>query len=659
MVDLGMSPLRESFLLPGQLDQMEPFYPLKVFVCSECFLVQLEEYVNPTEIFDDYAYFSSYSTAWLAHARDFVDAMIERWRLGPRSIVVEVGSNDGYLLQFFVARRIPCLGIEPARSVAEAAINKGVPTRIEFFDEKSAARLVADPGQADLIVGNNVLAQVADLNGFVAGFPVLLAPGGVVTLEFPHVLRLMEGNQFDTIYHEHFSYFSLATSIRLFAHHGLTVFDVEELWTHGGSLRLFLKHANDDSKPISTEVSDLTHREREAGLLDLDAYSAFGRKAETTKHNLLAFLIRAKQEGRQVVAYGAPGKGNTLLNYCGMRTDFLDYVVDRNPYKHGRFTPGTHIPIHPSQRIAETRARLRDHPPLESARRDRRSARVRTGMGRPPGSTHPGTRGDRAVKVVLFCGGQGMRLRDYSEALPKPLIPIGPHPVLWHVMKYYAHFGHKDFILCLGYRAEAIKEYFLRYDEALANDFQLRSGGERQLMGSDISDWNISFVDTGVRSAIGERLRRAQPYLEGEELFLANYADGVTDLDLDDYVDRFKREGIPAGFLAVRPAQTHHVVTVNGDDRVSQIGPIGQTDIWLNGGGYFVFRDAIFDYIRPDEDLVSEPFARLIAERRLYAHRFHGFWSPMDTFKDKQYLDELFESGQAPWALWRNSNRSA
>ena len=354
MVDLGMSPLCESFLLPEQTNRAEAFYPLHVYVCHECLLVQLEEYVSPAEIFDDYAYFSSYSDAWLEHSEKYVNDMIERLDLDTGSMVVEVASNDGYLLQYFVDRGIPCLGIEPAHTVAEAAIAKGLETRMEFFDLDSATAMGKEGIVADLVVGNNVLAQVPNLNSFVAGFKEILAEDGVVTLEFPHLLRLMEENQFDTIYHEHFSYFSLHAAQRIFAAHGLTLFDVEELWTHGGSLRLFLRHEQADG-PIAESVPDLLERERLAGLLEPATYERFGAQVEATKRALLKFLIDTRESGKSIAAYGAPGKGNTLLNYCGIRTDFLDYAADRNPYKHGRVTPGTHIPIFPPERIAETK----------------------------------------------------------------------------------------------------------------------------------------------------------------------------------------------------------------------------------------------------------------------------------------------------------------
>lgn len=354
-VDLGMSPLCESFLSAAQLNQMEPFYPLNVFVCPECFLAQLQEYVAPREIFSEYAYFSSYSDAWLEHARRYVETAVSRFGLGPRSQVVELASNDGYLLQYFVERKIPALGIDPAANVARAARERGVETLVDFFDATLAARLAAEGRKADLIIGNNVLAQVPDINAFVAGIALLLKPEGVVTLEFPHLLELIANNQFDTIYHEHFSYFSLLTVKKIAERHGLRIFDVERLWTHGGSLRVFLCHARNHSRPAEPGVATLLQQERGAGLERLSTYSEFSEKVRETKRKLLEFLIRVKREGKQVVGYGAPGKGNTLLNYCGIATDFLDYTVDRNPYKHGRFLPGTHIPIHPPEHIARTR----------------------------------------------------------------------------------------------------------------------------------------------------------------------------------------------------------------------------------------------------------------------------------------------------------------
>lgn len=354
-VDLGMSPLCESYRSLEQMDQMEPFYPLHVYVCNECFLVQLLEYVSPEHIFTEYAYFSSYSDSWLDHARKYVDRVTQRFQLSEQHQVVEVASNDGYLLQYFMARGIPVLGVEPAANVAEAAIRKGIPSVIKFFGVNTAEELVLEGKRADLLLGNNVLAHVPDLNDFVAGLKVLLAPAGVITMEFPHLMRLMEGNQFDTIYHEHFSYLSLLTVERVFAAHGLRLFDVEELPSHGGSLRIYACHRDCQAHAVLPSVQALAEREVSAGLKSMQHYRAFGEQVKETKRKLLEFLIRLKREGRTIVGYGAAGKGNTLLNYCGIRTDFLDYVVDRNPYKQGKFLPGTGIPIFPPEHLAETK----------------------------------------------------------------------------------------------------------------------------------------------------------------------------------------------------------------------------------------------------------------------------------------------------------------
>jgi len=355
LVDLGMSPLCESYVSGEQLNQMEPFYPLHVYVCESCLLAQLEEYVSPEAIFTEYAYFSSYSDSWLEHSKRYTRQMIDRFGIGPRSLVVELASNDGYLLQYFAEKGVPVLGIEPARNIAKVAIEKGIPTLVEFFGEKLAGDLVAQGRQGDLILGNNVLAQVPALNDFVRGMKLLLKPGGVITMEFPHLVRLMDENQFDTIYHEHFSYFSLLAVERIFAAQGLTLFDVEELPTHGGSLRIFARHADDASKPVTARTEELRDREIAAGLRRMSTYDAFAEKVRETKRKLLGFLIEAKRDGRRICGYGAPGKGNTLLNYCGIRTDFLDFTVDRNPYKQGKYTPGTHIPILAPDKIAEAR----------------------------------------------------------------------------------------------------------------------------------------------------------------------------------------------------------------------------------------------------------------------------------------------------------------
>jgi 2-polyprenyl-3-methyl-5-hydroxy-6-metoxy-1,4-benzoquinol methylase len=350
-----MSPLANSYLKFEQLSQMEPFYPLHVYVCGGCLLVQLEEFSSPKNIFGNYAYFSSYSDSWLKHARSYVNAVTHRFKIGRESHVVEIASNDGYLLQYFVALGVPVLGVEPAANVAEAAVGKGIPTCVKFFGEKTANELSDEGKQADLIIGNNVLAHVPDLNDFVRGLRLLLKPSGIITMEFPHLMQLMAENQFDTIYHEHFSYFSCLAVGQVFRQHELIVFDVEELPTHGGSLRIYARHAIDSSKPISHRATDLQDRERKAGFGELAHYLRFANKVIETKRKVLAFLIAAKGEGKTIVGYGAPAKGNTLLNYCGIRTDFIDYTVDRSPYKQGQFLPGTHIPIYGPERIKQTK----------------------------------------------------------------------------------------------------------------------------------------------------------------------------------------------------------------------------------------------------------------------------------------------------------------
>ena len=355
MCDLGMSPLCESILAADQINRMEPFYPLKVWVCHQCLLAQLEQYVSAEHIFTEYAYFSAFSTAWLDHAKSYVAMISERLGLGARSQVIEIASNDGYLLQYFVERGIPALGIEPAANVAEAARKRGVETLVKFFGRELGAELAASGKRADLVIGNNVLAQVPDLNSFVGGIANVLAPTGTATLEFPHLQRLIEGNQFDTIYHEHFGYFSLLAVETIFAAHGLTIFDVEELWTHGGSIRIYARPTADTSRPVGPRVTELRAREEALGYRNMATYTAFEERVRDTKRRILELLITAKRAGKRICGYGAPGKGNTLLNYCGIRTDFLDYTVDRNPYKHGRFLPGTHIPIYPPERIFETR----------------------------------------------------------------------------------------------------------------------------------------------------------------------------------------------------------------------------------------------------------------------------------------------------------------
>lgn len=354
-VDLGMSPLANSYIKPEQRNRMEPFYPLHVYVCAKCWLVQLEQFTSPHDIFSDYAYFSSFSDSWLAHAKAYVEMITARFKLNSNSRIVEIASNDGYLLQNFVARNIPVLGVEPAENVAEVAREKGVNTKVAFFGEKTALDLKSDGWAADLIIGNNVLAHVPDLNDFVEGLKVLLKPTGVVTMEFPHLLKLMDQNQFDTIYHEHFSYFSFLAVEQVFARHGLVLFDVEELPTHGGSLRIYARHSEDGSKSIAVRATELRAREVAGGFDQLGHYLTFRPQVEATKRKLLSFLIEARQGGKTVAGYGAPAKGNTLLNYCGVRTDLVGYTVDRSPHKQGHYLPGVRIPIYSPDHIKQTR----------------------------------------------------------------------------------------------------------------------------------------------------------------------------------------------------------------------------------------------------------------------------------------------------------------
>jgi SAM-dependent methyltransferase len=354
-VDLGMSPLCESYRESSDLNHGETYYPLHVYVCGKCFLVQLEQYESAESIFSDYAYFSSYSDSWLKHSETYSNKMIERFGLNEASFVVEVASNDGYLLQYFVRQNVPVLGIEPAANVAKVALEKRVPTLVRFFGVELAKELTAEGRSADLILGNNVLAQVPDLNDFVEGLKIMLKPQGVLTLEFPHLLRLIEHNEFDTIYHEHFSYFSLLTTERILQAHGLRLFEVEELASHGGSLRVYACRAEDQTHALQTNVSKVIADERTAGLGSLEGYEGFAQQVKKTKLALLDFLVRAAREGKTVAAYGAPGKSATLLHYCGIGKDLIEYTVDRSPYKQGRFLPGTHIPIYHPDRIRETK----------------------------------------------------------------------------------------------------------------------------------------------------------------------------------------------------------------------------------------------------------------------------------------------------------------
>ncbi len=353
-VNLGMSPIANDMLKSEHLNCMEPFYPLHVYVCEKCFLVQLPEHQSPTEIFSDYTYFSSYSESWLNHAKKYVQLMMDRFLFGKDSLVVELASNDGYLLQYFKEKGVPVLGVEPAENVAKVAIEKSIPTIAKFFGTETARSLVSDNKKADLIIGNNVLAHVPDINDFVAGIKVLLATEGVITVEFPHLVKLMELNQFDTIYHEHFSYLSLTIVKNIFQHHGLKVFDVQQLKTHGGSLRVFATHVDNETCSVSNSVTSLLETEAKDGYTNLAHYTGYQDKVNSTKRHLLEFLIREKEQGKSIVAYGAPAKGNTLLNYCGIRSDFIDYTVDKSPHKQGKYLPGTHLPVHHPDMIFET-----------------------------------------------------------------------------------------------------------------------------------------------------------------------------------------------------------------------------------------------------------------------------------------------------------------
>jgi SAM-dependent methyltransferase len=352
-VNLGMSPLSNAYIKPEQINSAEKFYPLHAYVCNKCLLVQLEEFETPEKIFSDYAYFSSYSETWLDHAKKYTELVTARFNLNHNSQIVEIASNDGYLLQYFQQKGMSVLGIEPAANVAKVAETKGIPSLVKFFGVSTAEELVKAGKQADLLLGNNVLAHVPNLNDFVAGMKIVLKPAGIITMEFPHLLQLIKQNQFDTIYHEHFSYFSFLTVETIFAHHGIQLFDVQELPTHGGSLRIYGQHAG-GKQPISDHLCRLKEQEILAGLDQLATYQGFSEQVKATKRNLLEFLINAKKQGKIIVGYGAPAKGNTLLNYCGVRTDFIDYTVDRSPHKQGSFLPGTHIPIYHPDQVKET-----------------------------------------------------------------------------------------------------------------------------------------------------------------------------------------------------------------------------------------------------------------------------------------------------------------
>lgn len=355
-VDLANSPPSNSYLSFSELNEPEVYYPLRLFVCHKCFLVQIDEYKKANEIFSkEYAYFSSFSTSWLKHCKKYVEQMIERFAFGSESMVVEIASNDGYLLQYFKERNIPVLGIEPTENTAQAARQKGIETLVEFFGRDFAARLVKERGRADLLLGNNVLAHVPDINDFVQGMKVALNDNGVITMEFPHLIQLVKNIQFDTIYHEHFSYLSFTTVVNIFRSNGLKIFDVQEIPTHGGSLRIFACHEEDESKTILSSVQSLLQAETDSGVRSMEYYRDFQQNVDAVKIKLLKFLLDAKAEGKKVAAYGAAAKGNTLLNYCGVRHDLISFVVDASPHKQNKYMPGSHLPIYDESAIEVNR----------------------------------------------------------------------------------------------------------------------------------------------------------------------------------------------------------------------------------------------------------------------------------------------------------------
>ncbi len=355
VVDLGMSPLCQSQIEVENLNQYEIFYPLRALVCESCWLIQVHEHVHGEQIFSHYAYFSSYSDSWLAHAAEYVDLITQRLGLNDNSHVIELASNDGYLLHNFVKKGIPCLGIEPATNVAQVAVDKGIPVLNKFFGLETAHEVVAHGRRADLLIANNVLAHVPDLNDFVGGIKMVLAPAGTLTVEFPHAQNMIELNQFDTIYQEHYCYFLLLTLEKIFAHHGMTIFDVDQIKTHGGSLRIYARHSESDDRPVAEIVNQIRENEIAAGMTQLETYHQFAKRVQQTKWNLLEFLINARRNGKTVCGYGAPGKGNTMLNYCGIREDLLDFTVDRNPFKQNSFLVGSRIPVYPTEMIARAR----------------------------------------------------------------------------------------------------------------------------------------------------------------------------------------------------------------------------------------------------------------------------------------------------------------
>ncbi|WP_441000169.1 methyltransferase domain-containing protein [Fodinibius sp. SL11] len=353
--DLGTSPLCEEFVKPEHVNKGQQSYPLHAYVCEECLLVQVGEYVKPEDIYSDYYYFSSYSDSWLKHASDYVDMMVKDYGINRDQFVVEIASNDGYLLQYFKEKKIPILGVEPSENVARESVAKGIPTEKVFFGEKTANILKKNYRPADLILGNNVLAHVPKINDFIKGLEVMLSEKGIMTFEFPHLMQLVDNNQFDTIYHEHFFYYSLIAVKSIFEKHGMKIFDVQELSTHGGSIRIFITRESNDNHQVSENVERIIEREKEEGYLDIDFYKSFDKNVQQTKRDILALLIELKNKGKAIAGYGAPGKGNTLLNYCGIGTDFIDYTVDRNPHKHGQYLPGSLIPIFHPDKIRESK----------------------------------------------------------------------------------------------------------------------------------------------------------------------------------------------------------------------------------------------------------------------------------------------------------------
>lgn len=354
-LDLGVSPLANSYVHSDRLQQSESMYPLKTFVCDCCFLVQVEDYESPNHIFSDYAYFSSYSESWLAHCKSYVDTMIKRFGFDSQQQVIEIASNDGYLLQYFAEREVPVLGIEPAANVAAVAKEKGIPTVVDFFGTSLARKLSEQGKSADLLLGNNVLAHVPNLNDFVSGMKIILKPTGVITMEFPHLKQLIEHVQFDTIYHEHYSYFSFTTVCQLFKKHGLVVFDVEQMQTHGGSLRIYVQHEEYSEREVTSGVKTLLEEEQSFGMTDISMYQSFSEKAMRLKRDIVQLCLSIKNEGKTIVGYGAPAKGNTLLNYCGLDKDYFDFTVDRSPHKQGKYLPGSRIPINAPDKIKDAR----------------------------------------------------------------------------------------------------------------------------------------------------------------------------------------------------------------------------------------------------------------------------------------------------------------